>query len=151
MLLTMKNKNLNFTSKEKEAIKTITEMDFEKIDSIRSSLHSATIKKGYKHEELVYQEIEKIPNLIKIKRNHLIKFENVIVPKNYSQNSGYTVDIFFESKNEIFLVDPKGTEHNNNTPISDEVTKWRLAKEELSIQNPKKNVIFIILKQNNIL
>jgi hypothetical protein len=146
----IKNKNLEYSDEEKRAIEIILKMEFEKIDLIRSVLHSATIKKGYKHEELVYKEIEKIPNLIKIERNCFIKFENVTIPENYSQNSGYTVDILFEIKNEVFLVDPKSTEHNNNTPISDEVTKWRLAKEELKIQNPEKNVRFILLKPNNI-
>ena len=78
-----------------------------------------------------------------------IYFKNVEIPKNYSQNS-YKVDLYFETEKEILLIDPKGSGHNNNTPISDEVQKWILSKKEVSILNQGKKVRFILLKPNDI-
>ena len=79
-----------------------------------------------------------------------IPYTDVNLPENYSQSSGYTVDIYVETKNEILLIDPKGAEHNNNTPISDEVKKWTMAKEQVQKSNPNKVVKFILLKPKDV-
>jgi hypothetical protein len=98
----------------------------------------------------VSNELGKTQKFLKNELEVFIPFENIDLPENYSQSSGYTVDIYFETENEILLIDPKGCEHNNNTPISDEIKKWLLTKNQVQKNNPKKNVRFILLKPNDV-
>ena len=133
----------------KDALEILANSDFETIDKLRSILHSASIRKGYTQPSLVKSELDKLDNVVKSELEVQIYFKNVEIPKNYSQNS-YKVDLYFETEKEILLIDPKGSGHNNNTPISDEVQKWVLSKEEISILNKEKKVRFILLKPDDV-
>lgn len=143
-------KEIKLTEEQKKAIQILANSDFDVKDIVRSKLHSATIKKGHKHPEIVSKELNKIKNVLRNELEVFISFDGIELPENYSQSSGYTVDLFFETENEILLIDPKGNEHNNNTPISDEVKKWLLSKEQVQKNNPNKIVRFILLKPNDV-
>jgi hypothetical protein len=140
------NKKIKLTEEQINALKVIANSDFDLLDAIRSITHSASIRKGYKQPKLVSDEIAKVSGLIRNELEVFIPYDNIEIPDNYSQSSGYTVDVYVETKNQILLIDPKGVEHNNNTPISDEVKKWVMAKEQIQKNNPKKIVRFILLK-----
>ena len=141
----MKEK-INLTEEQINALKVIANSDFDLLDAIRSVTHSASIRKGYKQPKLVSDEISRVSGIIRNELEVFIPYNNIEVPENYTQSSGYTVDVYVETENEILLIDPKGVEHNNNTPISDEVKKWVMAKEQVQKINPKKTVRFILLK-----
>jgi hypothetical protein len=143
-------KKLILTEEQIKALEVLADASYDVKDSIRSVLHSASIKKGHKHPIIVSNELGKIQKFLKNELEVFIPFENIDLPENYSQSSGYTVDIYFETENEILLIDPKGGEHNNNTPISDEIKKWLLTKTQVQKNNPKKNVRFILLKPNDV-
>lgn len=143
-------KKIELTEEQINALKIIANGPFELLDALRSVTHSASIKKGYKQPKLVSDEIAKDDCVIKNDLEVFIPYTNIIIPKDYSQASGYTVDIYVETKNEILLIDPKGAEHNNNTPISDEVKKWVMAKEQVQKNNPSKIVKFILLKPKDV-
>jgi hypothetical protein len=146
----MKKETYKPTNKEKDIIQEIIEnFSPEGLDTLRSKLHSASIKKGYAHSKLVSDVIKKTDGVIMIKNEVYIPFINVDLPTEYTQE-GYTVDIWVETENKIYLIDPKGVGHNNNTPIHDEVKKWVLAKKEVQSLNSQKNISFILLKPNDI-
>jgi hypothetical protein len=138
------------THEEIAALKVIANASFDLMDEVRSVLHSAAIKKGHGQPKIVSEEISKNKSVIKNELEVFIPYTDVNLPENYSQSSGYTVDIYVETKNEILLIDPKGAEHNNNTPISDEVKKWTMAKEQVQKSNPNKVVKFILLKPKDV-
>lgn len=143
-------KNIKFTEEEKNAIEILSRASYDVKDKIRSVLHSASIKKGYKHPIIIKDILETLPNVLKNELEVFIPFTGIEIPKNYSQSSGYTVDLYFETNEEILLIDPKGNEHNNNTPISDEVQKWVFSKKQVEKNNPNKKVRFILLKPNDV-
>ena len=138
------------TNEEIEALEVIGNASFEVMDAIRSVLHAAAIKRGYTQPKLVSDQISKNKSVIKNELEYFIPYIDINLPENYSQSSGYTVDIYVETKNEILLIDPKGIEHNNNTPISDEAKKWMIAKEQVQKNNPDKVVRFILLKPKDV-
>jgi|LakMenEpi03Aug12_release.lakeMendotaPanAssembly.Ray.scaffolds.fasta_scaffold313353_2 hypothetical protein len=146
----MFNKKYEPTEQEKNTINKLSELSYDALNSVRSVLHSAAIKKGNAHSSLVYDLLSQVTNVVKIESQKLIKFDKVMVPDDYSQKYGYTVDVYVETNDTIFLIDPKGEGHNNNTPISDETKKWVLAKEQINITNPTKKVKFILLKPNDV-
>lgn len=143
-------KKIELSVEQIMALKVIANGSFELLDALRSVTHSASIRKGYKHPKLVSDEIAKDENVIRNELEVFIPYTDIEVPENYSQSSGYTVDIYVETKDEILLIDPKGAEHNNNTPISDEVKKWIMAKEQVQKNNPNKVVKFILLKPKDV-
>jgi hypothetical protein len=143
-------KKVVLTQEQIEALKVIADSSFDLLDAIRSVTHSASIKKGYKQPKLVSDEISKVDGILRNELEVLIPYDGIDLPENYSQSSGYTVDIYVETKNEILLIDPKGAEHNNNTPISDEVKKWVMAKDQVQKSNPNKQVRFILLKPKDV-
>jgi hypothetical protein len=147
----MKNKQYKPTHQESLLISQISEIfSYEALDVLRSVLHSAAIKKGYSQPALVLDEMSKKDGIIKKGLEVHIPFSEVKVPDGYSQKDGYTVDVYVETKDTIYLVDPKSAGHNNNTPISDEVMKWVLAKEQVRISNNNKEIRFILLKPNDV-
>ena len=139
------------TKKEKKIlVKIATSLSPEILDLVRSQLHSASIKKGYSQPALVQEIMSELDGVLKNNLEEFIKFTDVIVPDNYSQANGYKVDNYIETEKVIFLIDPKGASHNNNTPISDECKKWMLAKEQVQKNNPNKEVRFILLKPDDV-
>jgi hypothetical protein len=127
----------------------LEQFSFEALEVLRSGLHSATIRKGYSHPALVLESITQTEGIVKKGLEVHIPFKNVKLSDGYSQK-GYTVDIYVETNDVIYLVDPKGVAHNNNTPISDEIQKWVFAKEEVRLLNPTKEVRFILLKPDDV-
>jgi len=93
----MKNK-LELTEEQTKALKVIANGSFELLDALRSVTHSASIRKGYKHPKLVSDEIAKDENVIRNELEVFIPYTDIEVPENYSQSSGYTVDIYVETK-----------------------------------------------------
>ena len=145
----MKHQPYTVTLEEISLVKKLSEASFEFLDLVRSKLHSATIKKGYSQPQIVLDAMSKGIKYVNKDLEVNIKFLNIELPNNYTQD-GYTVDIWFETTETIHLIDPKGIGHDNNTPISDEVTKWVLAKKQVQFLNPNKNVRFILLKPNDV-
>jgi hypothetical protein len=149
--MTMKNKPYKPTINESLIISQISDVfSFDALDALRSVLHSAAIKKGYSQPALVLEVMSKTEGIIKKGLEVYIPFSKVKVPDGYSQKDGYTVDVYVETKDIIYLVDPKGAGHNNNTPIPDEVKKWVLAKEQVQLSNINKEIRFILLKPNDV-
>lgn len=128
----------------------LSSLPFEDLDKLRSVLHSAAIKKGHKQPKLVLEEMSKIEGVIDKGLERHIPFSNVEIPEGYSQAGGYTVDIYVETEDVVYLIDPKGVGHNNNTPISDEVKKWVMAKQQVQYTKPDKEVRFILLKPSDV-
>jgi hypothetical protein len=139
-----------YTEEQIRALQVIADADFDLKDSIRSVLHSAAIKKGYVQPKLVQNEMSKVSGIIRNDREVFVGYTDIDLPPGYSQTSGHTVDNFIEFKNQILLIDPKSAGHNNNTPISDVVTKMNFAKQQVQIDNPTKKVRFILLKPNDV-
>ena len=146
----MKKKQFHITENDKSIIKQLELLSPEALDAVRSVLHSSSIKKGHTQPALVQEIMDGLKGLLKNNLEEFIPFTDVEVPDNYSQAGGYKVDNYIETKKVIYLIDPKGESHNNNTPISDECRKWVLAKEQVQKNNPKKKVRFILLKPNTV-
>ena len=108
---------------------------------IGSAVHSGKIKKGYKIQDVVLNLF--IENGFDAEKGSKITFTN-IKEENYSQFT-YSPDIFVDFPNEFWILDAKSDAWNNNTPVSDTVKKYKLAKEEIE-KNTEKKVRFIILK-----
>ena len=108
---------------------------------IGSAVHSGKIKKGYNIQEVVMNLF--IQHGYDAKKGEKINFTN-IKEENYSQPS-YSPDIFVDFPEEYWIVDTKSDGWNNNTPVSDTVKKYKLAKEEIEKKTEKK-VRFIMLK-----
>lgn len=138
------------TDEDKKIIESMTRLSPDALDSVRSVLHSASIKKGYDQPALVLNEMEKIEGIIDKGLERHIPFIDIEVPEDYSQKEGYRVDVYVETEDTIYLIDPKSAAHNNNTPISDEVKKWVLAKKQVEFTNPNKEVRFILLKPSDV-
>lgn len=146
----MKDKQYKLTPEETNLVNQIIgKTSPELLDIIRSVLHSSAIKKGYSQPRLVLDSMSQVDGIVKGELEVCIPFLNIEVPQDYTQSS-YTVDVWVETKDTIFLVDPKGIGHNHNTPVSDEVTKWTMAKQEVQILNPHKKVRFILLKPDDV-
>jgi hypothetical protein len=146
----MKKKQYQLTENDKSIIKQLELLSPEALDAVRSVLHSSAIKKGHTQPALVQGIIGELNGLLKNYLEEFIPFTDVVVPENYSQAGGYKVDNYVETEKVIYLIDPKGESHNNNTPISDECKKWVLAKEQVQKNNPTKEVRFILLKPNTV-
>lgn len=117
-----------------------TNFSLDELLKIGSCVHSAKIKKGNLHENYVAEHLEKRGYVVKRK----VVIELVERPSSYSQPT-YELDIWAENAEEIKLIDPKGPSWNNNTPMSDTLMKYVLAKKEVEKQT-KKIVRFILLK-----
>ena len=113
---------------------------YEELLQIGSAVHSAKIKKGNLHEDYVAEHLEKKGDVVK--RKVIIALSDR--PESYSQPT-YELDIWAENTDEIKLIDPKGPSWNNNTPMSDTLMKYLLAKKEVE-KNTQKRVRFILLK-----
>lgn len=137
---------MKVTQEVYDAIQILAKSDYNILDKVRSVLHSATIKKGYHQQGMVEDVFSKNKSVTVNIADYKINFDLIQVPQNYSQKDGYTVDNYVEFEDEIFLIDPKGPAHNNNTPISDTCMKWVLAKKQIEKKNPTKKVRFILLK-----
>lgn len=146
----MKNKNIPLTDQEKQLLTSLSTIRGEVLDMIRSGMHSASIKKGYKQPALVLDHMSKIDGIIDKGLERYISFSDVQVPEDYSQKDGYSVDVYVETEKVVYLIDPKSAGHNNNTPISDEVKKWVLAKQQTQIIKKDKEVRFILLKPSDV-
>jgi hypothetical protein len=120
-----------------EVVNTLTT---EELVIIGSSVHSAKIKKGLAIEDAVLDLL--VQSGYNAEEGRVIIFSNV--PENYSQKS-YKPDIFVKTINEIWIVDAKGPAWNNNTPVSDTLKKYILAKKEIQDKTEKK-VRLILLK-----
>ncbi len=144
------NKIENLTAEQKKLIQDLSNLPFEILDAFRSVLHSAAIKKGYTQPKLVLDELKKMEGVINSCLEKHIPFTKINVPQDYSQPLGYKVDVYVETETNIYLVDPKGPSHNNNTPISDEVKKWVYAKQQMELTHPNKRVRFILLKPSDV-
>ena len=121
-----------------EKIKLLTD---DELLMIGSAVHSGKIKKGYKIQNVVLDLF--IQNGFDAENGYKITFTN-IKEENYSQLS-YCPDIFVNFPDEFWIVDAKSDAWNNNTPVSDTVKKYKLAKEEIE-KNTEKKVRFIMLK-----
>lgn len=108
---------------------------------IGSAVHSGKIKKGYNIQDVVLNLF--LQNGFNAKKGMKINFTD-IKEENYSQPS-YSPDIFVDFPEEYWIVDTKSDGWNNNTPVSDTVKKYKLAKEEVE-KKTKKKVRFIMLK-----
>jgi hypothetical protein len=126
----------------------INKIDFDKIsdelyDILGSSIHSAKIKKGLECQRIILNILHS--SGYNASAGRTIKFSNL--PVGNSQKK-YKVDIFVKTETEIWLIDAKGDSWNNNTPMSDTLKKYQLAKKEIQNQTTKK-VRFILLKNTN--
>jgi len=108
---------------------------------IGSAVHSGKIKKGYNIQDVVLNLF--LQDGFNAKKGEKIIFTD-IKEDNYSQGS-YSPDIFVDFPKEYWIVDTKSDGWNNNTPVSDTVKKYKLAKEEIEKKTEKK-VRFIMLK-----
>jgi hypothetical protein len=147
--MTQKKKQHKVSKKTEEILKLLKQIPYEELNSVRSFLHSATIKKGNTHSIEVMRALSVVPYIVRIDAEQIIKFDSIVIPREYSQSS-YKVDIWFETETQIILIDPKSAGHDNNTPISDEVKKWVYAKQQVESNYPNKNVRFVLLKPNDV-